>query len=87
MPKNVTPVRDFELARYLGKWCETARLDHSVERGLEQVTAEYSLRKDGGVNVKNRGFSTVDNDWSEADGQAYFVNDAAQGYLTTSSLI
>lgn len=84
MPQNVTPVRDFELARYLGTWYEIARLDHSFERGLEQVTAEYSLREDGGVNVKNRGFSVVDNEWSEADGKAYFVNDSSQGYLKVS---
>lgn len=84
MPQNVTPVRDFELARYLGKWYEIARLDHSFERGLEQVTAEYSLREDGGVNVKNRGFSTVDNAWSEADGKAYFVDDSSEGYLKVS---
>jgi apolipoprotein D and lipocalin family protein len=84
MPQGVTPVSDFELSRYLGKWYEIARLDHSFERGLEQVTAEYSLREDGGVNVNNRGFSTEDNEWSEADGKAYFVNDAAQGYLKVS---
>jgi apolipoprotein D and lipocalin family protein len=84
MPQGVTPVSNFELSRYLGKWYEIARLDHSFERGLEQVTAEYSLREDGGVDVKNRGFSPADNEWSEADGKAYFVNDAAQGYLKVS---
>ena len=84
MPQGVTPVSDFELARYLGKWYEIARLDHSFERGLEQVTAEYSLRADGGVDVKNRGFSTEDKEWSEAEGKAYFVDDAAQGYLKVS---
>ncbi len=47
MPEKVTPVSGFELDKYLGKWYEVARLDHSFERGLEQVTAEYSLRSDG----------------------------------------
>jgi apolipoprotein D and lipocalin family protein len=74
MPKNVSPVKDFELDRYLGKWYEIARLDHSFERGLENITAEYSLREDGGVNVKNRGFSPADNEWNEANGKAYFIN-------------
>ncbi len=55
-PKSVKPVTGFELNNYLGKWYEVARLDHSFERGLEKVTAEYSLREDGGVEVKNRGF-------------------------------
>ena len=84
MPENVTPVSDFELQRYLGKWYEIARLDHSFERGLTQVTAEYSLREDGGVAVLNRGFSAEDNDWSEAEGKAYFVGDSDTGYLKVS---
>jgi len=83
-PKNVSPVKDFELDRYLGKWYEIARLDHSFERGLENITAEYSMRADGGVNVKNRGFSSVDNEWNEANGKAYFVNSPKEGYLKVS---
>ena len=84
MPENVTPVGDFELQRYLGKWYEIARLDHSFERGLTQVTAEYSLREDGGIAVLNRGFSAEDNDWNEAEGKAYFVGDSDTGYLKVS---
>lgn len=84
MPENVSPVKDFELDRYLGKWYEIARLDHSFERGLEKVTAEYSLREDGGVRVKNRGFSPEDNEWSEANGKAFFVDSPKEGYLKVS---
>jgi apolipoprotein D and lipocalin family protein len=84
MPDNVSPVRDFQLDRYLGKWYEIARLDHSFERGLQQVTAEYALRDDGGVSVKNRGFSTDKKAWSEAIGKAYFVNDPGEAYLKVS---
>ena len=84
MPDNVRPVDNFEVNKYLGKWHEIARLDHSFERGLEKVTAEYSLRSDGGIEVKNRGFSTTDNEWSEAEGKAYFVNDPDMGYLKVS---
>ncbi len=36
---------------------EIARLDHRFERGLEQVTATYSLRDDGGINVINKGYN------------------------------
>ncbi|WP_319577904.1 lipocalin family protein [uncultured Desulfobacter sp.] len=32
-------------------------MDHSFERGLSHVTAEYTLRNDGGVKVINRGYS------------------------------
>jgi len=56
-PEHIQPVDEFELNRYLGTWYEIARLDHSFERGLEQVTANYSLRDDGGVKVINKGFN------------------------------
>ena len=84
MPETVVPVQDFKLDRYLGKWYEIARLDHSFEQGMEQVTAEYSLRGDGGVAVTNRGFSPGENKWSEAVGKAFFVGDADEAYLKVS---
>ena len=84
MPDGVKPVQDFELDRYLGKWYEIARLDHSFERGMQNVTAEYSLRDDGGVRVLNRGFVTSKGEWSEAEGKAFFVEDADTGYLKVS---
>jgi len=56
IPEGITPVQNFEVNRYLGKWYEIARMDHSFERGLEQVTAQYSPRDDGGIKVINRGF-------------------------------
>lgn len=84
MPEGVRPVEGFELERYLGKWYEIARLDHSFERGLTRVTAEYSLREDGGVRVINRGFSAAKQEWNEAEGKAYFVAGEDQGYLKVS---
>lgn len=84
LPEGVRPVTDFDLQRYLGKWYEIARLDHSFERGLDQVTAEYSLRDDGGVRVINRGFSAANNEWKQAEGKAYFVNGPDEGYLKVS---
>lgn len=83
-PESVQPVTDFELNKYLGRWYEIARLDHSFERGLEKVSAEYSLREDGGVKVINRGFSNKKNKWSEAEGKAYFVRESNEGYLKVS---
>lgn len=77
-------MQNFELQRYLGKWYEIARLDHSFERGLSQVTAEYSMREDGGVKVVNRGYSAEEMAWQEAVGKAYFVEGASQGYLKVS---
>ena len=84
IPENVKPVDDFVLARYLGKWYEIARLDNSFERGLTRISAEYSLRDDGGVRVLNRGYSARQNKWKEAEGKAYFVEGPDRGYLKVS---
>jgi apolipoprotein D and lipocalin family protein len=84
IPENVKPVDNFKLEKYLGKWYEIARLDHSFEKGLSRVTAEYSLRPDGGVKVINRGYSAKDNKWKEALGKAYFVKGPDQGFLKVS---
>jgi apolipoprotein D and lipocalin family protein len=83
-PEGVAPVSGFQLERYLGKWYEIARLDHSFERGLTQVTAEYSLRDDGSVRVLNRGFAADKNAWDQAEGRARFVENSDTGFLKVS---
>lgn len=84
IPENVSPVTGFEIDRYLGTWYEIARLDHSFERGLEKVTAEYSLKDDGGIRVVNRGFDPKKNEWKETIGKAYFIGDSNLGRLKVS---
>lgn len=84
VPAGIEPVAGFEVQRYLGKWYEIARLDHSFERGLTQVTAEYSQREDGSVRVLNRGFSPDKNAWDEAEGRARFVDRSDVGFLKVS---
>jgi len=84
IPSTITPINNFELDRYLGTWHEIARLDHSFERGLEQVSANYSLREDGGVTVTNRGYSVAKQEWEEAVGKAYFVGETDLGHLKVS---
>jgi apolipoprotein D and lipocalin family protein len=43
LPDNIVPVDNFQPDRYMGKWYEIARLDHSFERGLSEVSAHYQL--------------------------------------------
>ncbi len=83
-PPIVEPVSDFALEPYLGKWYEMARLDHSFERGLSQVTATYSLRDDGGVRVTNKGYKASKGRWSQAEGKAYFAGEDDVGHLKVS---
>lgn len=48
-------VAEFDLAAFMGRWYEIARFDHSFERGMYDVTADYSLNDDGTVEVVNSG--------------------------------
>ncbi|SDS32060.1 apolipoprotein D and lipocalin family protein [Halopseudomonas xinjiangensis] len=84
LPAEVEPVRNFDPQRYLGTWYEIARLDHSFERGLTSVTAQYSERDDGGIAVLNRGYDQEQGEWSEAEGKAYFVESPDIGHLKVS---
>jgi len=84
LPAGVQPVQEFKLNQYLGTWYEIARLDHSFERGLNNVSATYSLREDGGLKVVNKGYSNTDQRWKEAEGKAYFMRGNNEGYLKVS---
>lgn len=46
-------VERVDLQRYAGRWYEIARYENSFEQGCVGVTADYSLRDDGRVNVVN----------------------------------
>ena len=50
-PPGVVPISGFELQRYLGHWYEIARLDHSFERGMTDVSAHYRLCEIGRAHV------------------------------------
>lgn len=84
MPPGVTPVTGFDLNRYLGKWYEITRLDHPFEQGLTHVTAEYTLRDDGGIAVINKGFSDSEGKWKQVEGKGFFVGDPNTGFLKIS---
>ena len=60
------------LNKYLGKWYEIARFDHSFERDMEKVTAEYKLLPDGHIKVINSGYR--DGKFKETIGKAKTTN-------------
>jgi apolipoprotein D and lipocalin family protein len=74
VPDNVKVVEKVNASQYLGTWYEIARLDQSFERGLENITATYSLKEDGGIKVVNRGYNVKSKEWKQAEGKAYFVD-------------
>lgn len=79
--QELAAVQGFEVNRYLGKWYEIARFDHSFEHNLIEVSAEYKLRDDGKIDVINRGFSLSKNSYQTTKGVAHFVDKADVGDL------
>ncbi|MBQ8223567.1 MAG: lipocalin family protein [Bacteroidales bacterium] len=57
-----------DLNKYLGKWYEIARFDHSFERDMQRVMAEYILMPDGKIKVINTGYR--DGKFKESIGKA-----------------
>jgi apolipoprotein D and lipocalin family protein len=83
--QKLQPVSGFDLDRYLGKWYEIARLPARFERDLVNVTATYSLRKDGKVRVVNEGYKkTREGKHKVAVGKAKFAGARDEGYLRVS---
>lgn len=80
-----TTISSFDLERYLGKWYEIARYDHSFERDLVGTVAEYSLRKDGKIQVLNSGYlKTLDGPYKESVGKAKPNKNGKPGQLRVS---
>ena len=76
VPDSVKVVDNVDANQYLGTWYEIARLDHSFERGMDYVTAQYEMQKDGAIKVTNKGFVTAKKEWKEVVGKAYFIDQA-----------
>ena len=52
---NTSTVKKLDIPRFMGKWYEIARYEHTFEKGMTHVTAEYSLKPDGKIQVINKG--------------------------------
>ena len=83
-PEGLHAVTRFDVQRYQGTWYEIARLDHSFERNMTDVSARYTVQADGSVQVVNRGFNTLKNEWKQAVGKALFTGDTDRGSLKVS---
>ena len=61
-----------ELEKYLGKWYEVAHLPFRFEDGCTDITATYSLSKDGSISVLNECLR--DGKLKQAKGKAKVVD-------------
>ena len=69
-------IDNVDASQFLGTWYEIARLDHSYERGLDNVTTHYELQEDGSLSVINKGYNRQDERWDTIKGKAHFVETA-----------
>ncbi|HBS85794.1 MAG: lipocalin [Bacteroidetes bacterium GWF2_38_335] len=66
-----TTVKELNLEKFLGTWYEIARFQHSFEKDLVGVTATYSLKKNGRIEVLNQGYQyKLDGVHKKATGKA-----------------
>lgn len=84
IPNGIEAVDNMDLNRYTGTWHEIARMDSRFEKNLINVTATYTLRDDGMIEVKNRGYDTIKNEWSDIVGKAKLANDEKNSMLKVS---
>ncbi len=84
IPDGISPVKPFDINKYLGKWYEIARLDYRFERHLNNATAEYSMNKDGSVKVVNGGYNYIKGEFEEVTGKAVFARLPDEGALKVS---
>ena len=55
--QNLSTVDQVDVEKYAGKWYEIARLPNSFEKDLKCVTANYTLKDNGKIEVLNKGYS------------------------------
>jgi len=77
------PVASLDQSRYLGVWHEQARLPNSFEQGCQRATAEYALRDDGLISVRNTCIE-ANGDRRVANGRARPTGSPNEGKLEVS---
>ena len=79
---EIPAVTKFDIHRYTGTWYEIARLPNFFEKGLQNVSAEYTLLPDGMIRVVNRGVKNGKE--KSISGFARFAGSANTGELEVS---
>jgi lipocalin len=74
-----TTVKEFNVQKYLGTWYEIARYQHSFEKDLVGVTATYTLKENGKIEVLNQGFlKTLEGKLKVAKGKAKLTDQSGK---------
>lgn len=77
------PAKPVELDRYLGHWFEIARYEQGFQKDCDGVTADYTKRADGKIDVLNR-CRKPDGKMKDAKGVAKIVDPLTNAKLKVS---
>lgn len=75
-------VKQVDVTRYMGQWYEIARYEHSFEKGMTHVKANYRLLSNGNIEVVNSGIK--DGKFKVKKGKARQVSIKDPGKLEVS---
>lgn len=78
------PEKPVDLTRYTGKWYELARHENRFQKGMDAVTAEYSLEKDGKVRIVNSGLRAGEKERDVSEGHAIVADEETGAKLKVS---
>lgn len=77
VPDLLRTVPSVDLARYMGRWFEVARVPNRYQSGVVGVIAEYELGDDGRITVRNFGRSgSLDADLTVSTAAAWVADES-----------
>ncbi|PKP89799.1 MAG: lipocalin [Alphaproteobacteria bacterium HGW-Alphaproteobacteria-16] len=82
-PQVPEPAKPVDLDRYLGKWFELARHENRFQKGMDAVTAEYTLEKPGKIGIVNSG-QRMGEERQQSQGHALIADEATNAKLKVS---
>ena len=74
-------VAKVDIEKYAGTWYEIAKLPNKFEKGLNCVSATYSIKENGKIEVLNQGFISKKGKWKDITGTAWVPNPEKPGQL------
>jgi lipocalin len=83
--KELPTVEEVDISKYAGVWYEIAKLPNRFEKGLDCITATYTQKENGKIEVLNKGQKIKDKpQFKNIKGTAWVPNPDYQGRLKVS---
>ena len=79
---EISPIKNFDLKKYLGNWYEQVRTKNPFEKeNSKNIKANYSLTKDNKILIENSRF--LNNEKKTVFGSGYLINNKIGEIITT----